>query len=300
MKLSLVFVNFNCTGPLTEALESVRRNPPDVPYETIVVDNASREDPSEMLHERFPGLRVIRSPINLGYGPAANLGFDVSSGEYVAAVNPDILVLPGSLDALIAFMDERPDAGAVVPQTFYPDMTPQSNVRSFHRPRYLLFGRKSILSRIMPDNPLTRSYMGLDHLKAKEPVPIEVGVGNLLVLRRKALEQVGAFDPVFFLFSEDTDLCYRLHLGGWRTYLHPGSRIIHAHGLSRRHASLRSHHHRRKSVLLFLCKHRRVPRPLCPILWLALVIVDAGSALAGLFGLGARESTWQSARPVVR
>jgi GT2 family glycosyltransferase len=292
MKVSFIFVNFNSTPVLIEAIRSIRTHPPSAPYEIIVVDNASKEDPRAALEEHFPEVRSMRNPWNMGLGRAVNLGIESSSGEYVVAANPDIVVLPGALDALVSFMDGRPDAGAVVPQTFYPNMSYQSNVRRFHRPRFLLFGRKSLLTRLWPGNPFTRDYMSMEYESAREPVEIEVGVGNLLFLRRTAIDRVGAFDPDYFLFSEDTDLCYRLHLDGWKTYLHPGARIVHAHGLSRRHASQLSHHHRRKSVVLFLCKHHLVPSPLCPVLKFALIMADAASAMASLFGLAARESTW--------
>ncbi len=297
MKLSIVFVNFNSTGPLVTAIESVRDHPPSHPYEIIVVDNASRVDPTDELLGRFPGIRVLRNPWNVGLGRALNRGIELSRGEYVVAANPDVVVLEGTLDALISFMDRTKDAGAVVPQTYYPDMTFQSNVRRFHRLRFLLFGRKSLFTRLFPGNPLSKDYLGLELRNASEPVPVEVGVGNFLVLRRSALEEVGTFDPGIFLFSEDTDLCYRLHLGGWKTYLHPGASLIHAHGLSRKHASQRSHHHRRKGVVLFLCKHRRVPRLLCPLLWLGLALADAAASLSALIGFSAREAGWTGTRP---
>lgn len=126
MDLSVVIVGWNASHYLELCLESLAQAPPRRSMEVLVVDNASTDDTVEMIETKFPWVRLIKSPENLGFAKGNNLAIRQCQGRYIALVNPDVIVLPGCLDALADFLDQHPKVGNVGPRVFNPDMTQQS------------------------------------------------------------------------------------------------------------------------------------------------------------------------------
>ena len=112
-------------------LESLAEAPPRRSMEVFVVDNASTDGSAEMIEARFPRVKLIRSSENLGFAKGNNVAIRQCQGRYIALVNPDVIVLPGCLDALADFLDENPKVGNVGPRVLNPDMTLQSSCRRF-------------------------------------------------------------------------------------------------------------------------------------------------------------------------
>jgi GT2 family glycosyltransferase len=171
---------------------------------------------------------------NLGYAAAANRGIALAQGAYVAIANTDILFLPGTLDALVGFLQGHADAGVVAPQYLWADRTPQPSARRLPRLRYLFSGRRAPfgLGRHAGARAREFQYTGIEN--SPEPVPVEALVGAFLVAPRSLLKSLHGFDERYTFYVEDMDLCRRVARAGKGVYLLPQARLVHYLGVARR------------------------------------------------------------------
>jgi GT2 family glycosyltransferase len=198
----------------------------DVPVEAVVVDNDSSDGSAAAVTDEFPQATVLVQPKNLGYGRAANLGLERCQGRFVLLLSTDVTVDPQSVGRMADFLLTRPDAGAVGPRVLLPDgkLDPDCR-RSFPIPS-TLFYRTVGLSRLFPKSPrFGRHNMG--HVPDTDVHEMDAGTGACLMLRMATLERVGFFDPRYFMYGEDVDLCYRMKLGGWKVFYLPSAGATH-------------------------------------------------------------------------
>ncbi len=194
----------------------------DVPVEAVVVDNDSSDGTPAAVTDEFPQATVLVQSKDLGYGQAANLGLERCQGRFVLLLGPDVTVDPQSVGRMADFLLTRPDAGAVGPRLVLPsgDLDPDAR-RSFPIPSTLFYQTVG-LSRLFPKSPrFGRHNMG--HVDDTDVHEMDAGTGACLMLRMSALDRVGFFDPRYFMFGEDLDLCYRLKLGGWKIFFLPSA-----------------------------------------------------------------------------
>src|ERR1700737_3980696 len=198
----------------------------DVPVEAVVVDNDSSDGSAAAVMAEFPQATVLVQPKNLGYGRAANLGLERCQGRFVLLLSSDVTVDPGSVGRLTDFLLTRPDAGAVGPRVLLPDGSLDPDCRrSFPIPS-TMFYQTIGLSKLFPKSPrFGRHNMG--HVPETDVHEMDAGTGACLMLRMATLERVGFFDPRYFMFGEDLDLCYRLKLGGWKVFYLPTASATH-------------------------------------------------------------------------
>ncbi|MBI3922422.1 MAG: glycosyltransferase family 2 protein, partial [Armatimonadetes bacterium] len=221
--------------------------------EVFVVDNASADDSVSVVTSEFPWVNLIRSDVNLGFARANNQGMRRCGGRYVMLLNPDTVVKPGSLRALIDFMDGCSEAGAVGPRLLNPDGSIQFSCRSYPGIGAGLF-RNTPLGRLFPNNRFLRHYLMTD-FGHEETRPVDWLSGACLMVRREVLDQVGLLDEDFFMYCEDTDWCYRMERRGWKKYYLPAAEVIHVIGGSsdlRVPAMVVAHH---RSMCRFYFKH---------------------------------------------
>jgi N-acetylglucosaminyl-diphospho-decaprenol L-rhamnosyltransferase len=222
------------------------------PYDVVVADNASPAgDP--VVPE--PAV-LLRTGGNLGYGKAANLGASGFLGDWLVVANPDVAWTPGALDELLAAADRWPQAGCLGPAIRTTDDKLYPSARAFPS-----LGRgigHAVFGPWWPANPWTRSY------RAEIGTPAEGTTGwlsgSLMLLRREAFEQVGGFDPKYFMYCEDMDLCRRLAEAGWQNVYVPSAVITHLGGHATQGASsamLKEHH---KALYTYLSEHYRGPQ----------------------------------------
>lgn len=288
-KLSVVFVNYNSAGYLKSALESLASVCRDVAVEVIVADNGSRRlDEVKVVCGRF-GARLLALGRNLGYGAAANRGARFAQGEYLAVANPDLVFQPGSIPALVRFLDDERTAGVVGPQLRYPDGTFHPSARRFPRLRYVLAGRRSVLRLAWPGYSRGREFLYLGAEQQADPVGVESVVGPFMVFRHRAFDEAGGFDERFFMFAEDIDICRRLGRS-WGVFLLPGARVVHAVGGSRRRVRRFTEYHRMRSHRLFL---RDNAGAFHRLLLEFLFVAYAGLFFAGsMLGVYEQEHSW--------
>jgi GT2 family glycosyltransferase len=201
----------------------------DVPVEAIVVDNNSSDGSAAAVAAEFPQATVLVEKNDLGYGRAANVGLERCQGRFVLLLSPDVTLAPLSVGRLADFLLTRQDAGAVGPRLVRADgsLDPDAR-RSFPAPSTLLY-RTVGLSRLFPRSPRFGRY-NMGHVPETEMHEIDAGSGACLLVRKAALDRVGFFDPRYFNFGEDLDLCYRLKLGGWKIFYLPSASAAHQPG----------------------------------------------------------------------
>ncbi|NKQ35592.1 MAG: glycosyltransferase family 2 protein [Chloroflexi bacterium] len=226
MKLSIIIVSWNTKGLLADCLASVYKHPPVYDFEVWVVDNASDDGSAQMVERDFPQVQLIRNRKNLGFARANNMAMQVSDGRYILLLNPDTVVKPGALSALVQFMDDNPQAGGAGSLLLNPDETLQPSCHplpTLSRELWRLFH----LDKLHP--------YGVYHMADWDtavPHQADIIQGASFILRREALVEVGLLDDSYFMYSEEVDLCYRLKKAGWPLYWVPQSRVIHYGGQS--------------------------------------------------------------------
>ena len=254
MKLSIVIVNYNVEHFLEQALTSVYKALNNIEAEVFVVDNNSADHSLEMLAEKFPQVRVMANKENVGFARANNQAIRESTGEYVLLLNPDTLVEEDTFEKCLAFMDATPDAGGLGVKMVngQGEFLPESK-RGIPFPAvafYKLFG----LSKLFPNSRKFGSYH-LTYLDNDEIHSVEVLSGAFMLMRRKALDEVGLLDEDYFMYGEDIDLSYRILKGGYKNYYFPKTRIIHYKGESTKKGSLNYVHVFYKAMQIFAQKH---------------------------------------------
>lgn len=225
MDFSIVIVTHNSLSPVEKCLRSLEEHPPGGEYEIIVVDNASGDGTPEMIGESFPFVRLIANEDNRGYSKGVNQAFLVSSGRYFLILNPDIIVREDSIDALVRFMDDTPEAGIAGSKLVFPDGSVQPSCRSFYTIK-ALFLRRTFLGKFFPRARALREHLmsDFDHAEARE---VDWIIGACMIVRRETVEEVGLMDERFFLYFEDTDWCYRMKQHGRQVWYVPASVMIH-------------------------------------------------------------------------
>ncbi len=240
--------------------------------EVVVVDTGSRDGTVAAVRGARPEVRVLPL-VNTGFARAANAGVRATHAPVVVVANADVRFEPGAVAALAGALEEHGDLGAVGPEVRYPDGTLQASAR--RRPDTTTAVLHALLGRIRADNPWTRRYHArdLDPGRARE---VDWLSGCALALRRSAVEQVGGFDPGYFLYVEDVDLAERLRAAGWRLRYEPRARVRHRVGASTSRARWRALRHHARSLDRYLAARLRGPgrllRPLLPLAVLAWAV----------------------------
>ena len=244
MKLSVVIVSYNVRELLTACIDSVVKAAEGIDTEVFVVDNKSVDDTIEVISRDYPWVHLINNKENLGFSKANNIAIRQAEGEYVLLLNPDTVVAEGTLRGAIEFMDLHPEAGGAGVRMHDADGTlaPESR-RAVPTP--MVAARKML--------GFTKRYY-MSYLSWDEPGQIEVISGAFMLLRRKAIDQVGMLDEDFFMYGEDIDLSYRLLKGGWQNWYLPLD-IIHYKGQSTQKSDFRYVHVFYQAMLIFFRKH---------------------------------------------
>lgn len=254
LDLTISIVNWNTADRLIDCLDSIFRFPPARDFEVIVVDNASRDDSVARVRATFPQVRVIALRRNLGYAGGHNQALRVSRGRFILLLNSDILVQAEALEALLSFMEARPEAGLAGAQLLWSDGSVQLSYTDDLTLR-AVFMQQLGLDRLFPRNRLTAGYWRghEDHSQVRAVPQLS---GACLLLRREVLQQVELLDEGFFMYCEDTDYCSRVRRAGWQLYYVPTARMIHFHGQSARQvpaAMIASHG---RACVRYFRKHR--------------------------------------------
>lgn len=233
--VSIVIVSFNTSTVLRECLLSVYREIGSLHAQVIVVDNASSDGSPTIIEQEFPDVLLIRSDVNLGFGRANNLGFEAARGRYVVLLNSDAFLTEGSLERSVAHMDSNPSVGVGGGRLIGRDGSLQPSARMFPT----VLNDLIVLSGLAMRHPKSRLFGRFDRTWADDEEAAEVDwvPGAYSIIRAEALNVTGFFDPRFFLYYEEVDLCKRLKQKGYSIWYWPDSSVMHIGGESSRQIS---------------------------------------------------------------
>jgi GT2 family glycosyltransferase len=251
--VSAIVVSYNVKDLLLDCLAALFEGT-DVPLEVIVVDNNSRDGSAAAVEAEFPQVKVHRMRKNVGFGKANNVGLEMATGRFVLILNPDVMVRPGCVGELADFLLVRPDVGAVGPRLVRPDGRPDPAARRAFPSPAIAFYRLSGLSRVFPHSSRFGRY-NMGHLPANRPHEVDAGTAACLLVRRAAIAKVGLFDPAYFMYGEDLDLCFRLKQGGWKIFYLPSAQALHIKGASSRQETARMLYEFHSAMWTFHHKH---------------------------------------------
>lgn len=279
--LSITICSWNACDDLRNCLASLRAVRDEASFEVIVVENNSEDGSGQMCAKEFPEFTLLEQSQNLGFTGGHNLARTKITGHHWFPLNSDTIVHPGALAKIAQFARENPDIGIIGPKLLNGDGTLQYSCRRFPNPVAALF-RNTFLGKLFPNNKATKNYLmkDLDHNSVTD---VDWVSGAAIVITEAALPAVEQFDPEFYMFCEDVDICWRAHAKGFRVVYLPTAEITHLIGRSTDKAPNRMIFRFHRSMLLFYKKHMipKVFLPLRPFVYLAAA--GALAARAGLF-----------------
>lgn len=254
MDLSIIIVNYNVKEFLLNLLDSLHKAVSKFENEIIVVDNASDDGSVELVKSRFPQVKLIANKTNVGFGAANNQALEIASGKYLVLINPDTIVKEDTFTKLIDFMGSTPDAGMVGCKVLNPDGTLQLACRRSFPGPWTSFTKITGLSKIFPNSKLFAKY-NLTYLNEDETYEVDAISGSFMMMTREVYQKTKGFDPQFFMYGEDLDLCYRTQKEGYKVYYVHTTEIIHYKGESTKRSSIDETKVFYDAMHLFVRKH---------------------------------------------
>ncbi len=224
--VSAVVVNYNAGKFLIDCVAGLRDEGID---DVVVVDNGSTDGSEAALAAAAPDARWVPSGRNLGYGQGANLGARSGRGRYLLVCNPDIVLRPGAVAALVGALDRDRALGIVGPRLVNPDGSLYPSARAF--PSLVDAIGHGVLGIFFPGNRFSRRYQLLDW-DHRERRYVDWVSGAFFLARRESWDDLGGFDPSYFMYLEDVDLCWRARRAGWEIGYEPAAEVLHVQGVS--------------------------------------------------------------------
>jgi len=228
MDVSIIITSYKNPQLLKVCLDSLKEGATGIAHETIVVDSETQEDTEMMMREDYKDVKFFSNKENVGLQALLKKGIENSTGDYLLLLNGDIILTPGCVGLLLAFVKKNPTVGMAGPKLLNFNGTLQYSCFRFYHPATILFrrtffGRFSFAKKHL-DWFLMKDY---DH---QEPKDVDWLMGSALLVSRQALEDVGYMDPQFFLYMEDVDWCRRFWEKGHTVMYYPKVSMHHYHG----------------------------------------------------------------------
>lgn len=230
--LSIIIVSWNTKRLLQECLESVYAQTKDITFEIFVVDNASSDGSADMVREAFPVVHVIENRQNQGFSRANNQAIKISSGKYIALLNPDTLLIEDVFSPLVRYADRHDEIGAIGPKLICRDgkTIQYSCARKLPTLYHSVCHQAGLINRF----PKSRLFSGTtmsywDHETSRS---VECLSGACMVVRKTAVDDIGLMDENQFMYADEVDWCRRLLDAGWKVYYDSAANIIHYGGES--------------------------------------------------------------------
>jgi GT2 family glycosyltransferase len=305
MKVSVVIPSWNDRLELRDALRSLEEARADArapAFETVVVDNGSRDGVSAMVRSDFPWVRLVTNADNRGFAGAVNQGIALGSGDYLLLLNPDVRVNARALQVMAGVLDGRPEAAQAAVRMVYGDGRLQSSCRRLPT-LWDDFCEMLFLSARFPRSPVFNAWR-MNGWAHDETRAVDQPMAACLMIRRAALRQVGPMDESFWpAYYEDVDLAARLKRAGWISVFSAEAQVVHRGSTTWRRSPLGAVRLWTRGKFLYFRKHHgpMAVRCLALHLFLRTVVVGLGmGALKRLAGRTRRPGTLQQELAAMR
>lgn len=251
--LSIGIINYNTRELLAQCLDSIDKDSFRAEYEIIVVDNASLDNSAKMVETNYPLVNLVENDKNIGYAGAVNQMIKKSRGNYLLILNADVIILDNAIPRTLDFLKSKPDAGFVGCKILNKDLSLQKSCRGF--PNILNFlSENFFLYRLFPRfPPFGRVFM--THFDYNSERPVQVILGAFMMVSRDVIKKIGPMDDRFFMYSEETDWCFRAHNAGYVNYFYPSAKIVHLGEQSTKQHSTEMFIELHKSHHKYILKH---------------------------------------------
>jgi len=228
--VAVILVGLNACNYVRESFASViAAEWHDVSYELIYIDNGSRDGSAEAIRKEFPQATVIANPENVFYCPAANQGARIANSRYYFFLNDDTIVYDDAIALLVQYMDEHPEVGSTGSRLLNTDGTDQWSGRRFPSMWNAIFGRRSILSRLLPNTRVLNDYLYRDEIARGEPFQADWVSAAAQLVSKDTFNAVGGYAEDYYYWHEAV-FCGRIRATGKTIVLHPQSKIMHYEG----------------------------------------------------------------------
>lgn len=250
MTVSIILVNYNGAEVAIDCLHSIQQQLHSVPYEVIVVDNASTDRSADLIEEKFPDIKLLRQTQNRGFGAGNNIGARIATGKYLFLLNTDTILTCDLLPHLIEVMEQDSKVGIVGPKLLNSDRSLQ-----------LSTARSISLRNEFHDLKQKQDYQDLKHRSQisqqfNTMQEVDIVIGAALFIPRDLFKSLGGFDETFFMYFEESDLCQRARKQGWKVVYTPSVSLIHLGGYSVKKTVDKLRLEYRRSQLYYYQKHR--------------------------------------------
>ncbi len=243
--VSFIIVNYNTCNITMNCLKSIFERTKNIKFEVILVDNASVDNSMEEIPRKFPKVKIIKNGVNAGFGNANIMGIREAKGKYLFLLNSDTILLNNAARIFFDFMESRVNEkiGCIGAILLDENETPSLSYGPFHHLRrelkerwFHLFGEllRAIRLRKVKNTPFVFSHNIEDGFDAFDA---DVVSGADMFVSRDVIDDIGAFDPDFFMYSEEVEWQYRMFLAGWKRMIISGPKIIHLEGKSFRESN---------------------------------------------------------------
>lgn len=256
MDVSIVIVNWNTCAILRQCLTSIYQETRDIVFEIIVVDNGSADGSVEMVKSEYPSVILIENSNNLGFAAANNQGVKIAKGEYLLLLNSDTIILDSAIQRSFNFALRHPETCVIGCRVLNPDHTLQPTCFMYPSPLNL-FLSATYLYKLFPEN----RFFGRERMtwwKRDTIEEVEVVTGCYMLIKHSTMEAVNGFDESYFMYGEESDLCYRVASRGGKLLFTPDVEIIHLGGASSSQMRPEMIMQTRAAILYFIKKHRSI------------------------------------------
>jgi len=273
VELAIVIVNFDTREDLRNCLSSIYGSKQNTKFEIWVVDNNSKDGSAELVEKEFQQTKLIKNKENLGFAKANNQVIRKINSEYVLLLNPDTIVSNHVFDSTIDFLRNTPEAGMVTCKLVKGDGKLDLACRRSFPSAFDGFSRAVGLSKMFPNSQLFARY-NLTFLDENQINEVDGINGAFMMVRKRAIDDVGLLDEDYFMYIEDLDWCFRFKQKGWKVYYVPNTKVIHLKGQSGRKNSNGMIPEFYKSMKIF-CRKNYLPHQSRFRYWLTLLGITA-------------------------
>ena len=274
MDVSIIIVNWNTKRLLLDCICSIYETVKNISFEIWLVDNASSDGSVEAVKQNYPDVKIIQNKKNLGFAAANNIALERMCGRYALLLNTDTILTNGAVEDLFNFMEKNQKAGMACGQLLNQDGSKQNSIANF--PGILsLLCNESLLQILF-----TKKFPG-KRKEYKKPVEVDSCIGACLMVRKKAMDEVGLLDKRYFFFFEETDWAYRMKQAGWKIYFVPSAKIFHIQGQTVGH-NIVSRIMFYRSRYIYFKKWHKNSYPLIRFIIFVRLLINAILSLAGV------------------